>query len=263
MIKTTRRHPQTSRLLKRKERSLFFRLLAQPLIALTAALAAASGHAQGTEYKLELVVFHRTVQSVQTVQHYSPAIPALIPAQFNSLGIDSDAQPDAAAAQSFSTTAPQRLANAINRLQNKEGYRLLYAAAWRQSLQSPRNAIPLRVRGQERAPGVYELDGTITISQDRFLHAQVDLGFSELSLLPGIPTSATSADSLFMADDSLVAEAAQHSVQTLLEQEPATEWQATASYRTNTRSSLESGEINYLDHPYLGVLLYVEPIEAN
>src|SRR5690606_23984361 len=132
--------------------------------------------------------------------------------------------------------------------------------------QSPRIAIPLRVRGQERAPGVYELDGTITLSQERLLHAQVDLGFRELSLLQGIPaptTTADSPDSLFLAGNSLVAEAAQHSVQTLLEQEPATEWQATASYRINTRSSLESGEITYLDHPYLGVLLYVEPIQAN
>lgn len=241
------------------------RRLAHPLIGLTMAFMAASGYAQSNEYRLELVVFHRGQQAVQTVQHYSPASPVALPTRFNSLGAPSESEPEVTPGQNFATSQPQRLANAINRLQAKDGYRVLYAAAWHQPLVSARNTIPLRVRGLERAPEVYELDGTISISLDRFLQAQVDLGFSELNLLPGIPAapSADTLDPLFMAEDSLVAEAAQHTVQTLLGEEPASEWQATASYRITTRSSLESGEVNYLDHPYLGILLYVEPVKTN
>jgi len=242
------------------------------IIPLPALLAAAAGSAQGAEHRLEMVVFQRSLQTAQTVVQYSPAALALIPARFNSLGVLTEPETEALPVQTFSTAPLQKLSHAASRLQNQDGYRILYQAAWRQPLTNSPNAIPLRVRGLERAPGVYELDGVLTISRDRFLHADIDLGFSELSLMPGLQATALSdaAEYSIQATDSEIANAAQKSAHRLLEsealelhQEGSGQWQATSSYRITTRSKLESGEINYLDHPYLGVLLYVEPVNEN
>lgn len=239
-----------------------YRRLRQTIAALATMLAAAISQAQETHY-LEMVVFHRPPQAAQTVQAYTPAPPVVIPAQFTSLGGEADVQSDQGEVGRIPTGSLQRLEKAVAQLEKRDGYRLLYSTSWRQQLSPEQNkAFPLRVRGLERAPGVYELDGTITLRQDRFLQAQIDLGFTELAVIPNLPvTDYSAAEDLFQSPDSAVAEAAQETVRKLMAQDGLSEWEVTSSYRLKVNTSLESGEINYLDHPFLGVLLYVEPIK--
>jgi hypothetical protein len=94
------------------------------------------------------------------------------------------------------------------------------------------------------APPPHTLDGTFTLWQGRFLHADVDLGYRRTYVPP--PPAATVPPA---------ADAAQAATP------PASPEPVTLYVRMTESRRLRSDELHYLDHPLFGVLMTVSPYE--
>ena len=117
------------------------------------------------------------------------------------------------------------------RLEKSGQYRILYHAAWRQPVAPPDEAHPVRLtNGISLAQASLEapaMDGSLKLSKERFL--QLDL-----ELLYHYPVSMSSEEPV--ASDGLLLQ---------------------------TRRKLRPNDLNYLDHPVIGVLAQITPMEGD
>ena len=115
------------------------------------------------------------------------------------------------------------------RLEKSGQYRILHHAAWQQPVSSPDEALPVRLtNGKTLAQASSEapaLDGSVRLSREQFL--QLDL-----ELLYHYPASAPDGDPA--ASDGLLLQ---------------------------LNRKLRPGDLNYLDHPVIGILAQVTPVE--
>lgn len=143
------------------------------------------------------------------------------------------------------------LGTAARRIDRSAGREVLAHLAWRQPFEAEAPAFPVLVVGGDGATGTPELVGTVGVALRRYLHAEVDLYRAEP--LPAdvagdraVPGPRDPAETLLL-DAERDAQA---------EPPPGTGW---VHVRQTRR--MRSGELHYLDHPRLGVLLRIEPWE--
>ncbi len=119
------------------------------------------------------------------------------------------------------------------RLEKSEQYRILHHAAWQQPASHPDETYPVRLTNgkefSEASPDAPALDGSLRLSKEQFL--QIDL-----NLLYHYPTAASDADGESAGSDGLLLQVSR---------------------------KLRLGDLNYMDHPLLGVLAQVTPVEED
>lgn len=161
---------------------------------------------------------------------------------------------------------PFGLRDVVTRLEQSPLYDVIASFAWEQPGLAPESAIPVRIQAgpllgrkvpeetpaftpwqitpvmspmPERPPveaevpkPLYEVDGTVTVSLGRFLHVQTDLLYRRATQdrLPG--------DHVWTLEGGQFAE----------------------SY-VSERRRMRSREVHYLDHPMLGVIVEITPLE--
>lgn len=117
------------------------------------------------------------------------------------------------------------------RLEKSGQYQILHHAAWQQPVSSPDEAHPVRLTNgrnlAQASPSAPAMDGSLRLSKEQFL--QLDL-----ELLYHYPTPTPGEDSA--ASDGLLLQ---------------------------VNRKLRSGDLNYLDHPTIGVLAQVTPVEED
>lgn len=137
-------------------------------------------------YDVELIVFKNKAPPAQNGELWplDPGTPELAQA--------TELSPPAAGAQAFQQLASpgQTLDSALARLSASRDYRPLLHLAWRQPVTAQADAPAVHVYGgEDRAEGIEtgaaaparELDGTVRVSRNRFLHVDVDLLLREES----------------------------------------------------------------------------------
>lgn len=67
----------------------------------------------------------------------------------------------------------------LDRMRRSRPYRPLYRGAWRQTMQATEQAPSILIRGGEKYGEHYQLEGSIKLSLDRYLHINTDLWLSE------------------------------------------------------------------------------------
>jgi hypothetical protein len=117
------------------------------------------------------------------------------------------------------------LTGANNRLNNRQDYRVISYHAWRQPLPADQKPLIFHVATGNNNGSNSELEGYIELSLKHYLHVDTELWWSE----------AGSNDS---GDDTL---------------------SPTAHLLENRR--MRSTETNYLDHPLIGVLIHIIPLD--
>ncbi len=118
------------------------------------------------------------------------------------------------------------LAAEADSLRRKSGYEVLWHSAWRQPGLSRSKALPIYLKSaQQTLNGAPLLEGTVTISLSRYLHADFDL------LLRGVL-----ADSQSSSTGDLI-------------QEPV--------IRMIDHRRMRSDELHYIDHPKIGALIRI------
>ncbi|MET3998893.1 CsiV family protein [Marinobacterium sp. MBR-109] len=122
-----------------------------------------------------------------------------------------------------------RLSADASRLTRSGDYSVLYHRGWLQPIGGRQQARSVRVKASTEG---YELDGSISIYRNRFLHAQPSLQLSSHGRSPqALP--ATDSDTLYRP----------------------------AAWLLQDARRMRSNEIHYIDHPQMGVLLIIRPVD--
>lgn len=179
-------------------------------------------------YKVEMLVFANE-SGVGIQDEYWPAQPpvdtgaALFPRPWNGYPLE---------ALEELPRNDLRLSRDASLLARSGRYRVLYHRGWLQSIGSAQRTPPVRIKASS---GDYELDGSISLSRQRFLHARPNLQLSRF----GQPMATGT-----VAEDSAPAD-----------------YRPTAWLLQDSRR-MRSNEIHYIDHPRLGILMIIRPVNS-
>lgn len=128
-----------------------------------------------------------------------------------------------------------RLSGDATRLARSGSHRVLYHGGWLQAIGGPSQARSVRIKASTDS---YELDGSISIYRNRYLHAQPNLQLSSHALVPQ-RVSAEQTDQTAMPS----------------------EYRPRAWMLQDARR-MRSDEIHYIDHPHMGILMVIRPVEG-
>ena len=195
-------------------------------------------------YQVELIVFARN--QVAPVEHWPSNIKLVYPENLISLTAD------AISSDEFSMLAPNaRLLNLQANTLSKGSYSLLYHQAWRQMIYGRKTNIA--ISGGKTFNGHQELEGSIALSVGQYLRVQTNLwltqfapvgtNFAQLNVtqtwpkLPLRPNTSTG------------------------EGEKSQDYLITRIVKLNQERSMRSNEVHYIDHPLLGIIVKIAPVE--
>ncbi|PCI49567.1 MAG: hypothetical protein COB51_04070 [Moraxellaceae bacterium] len=229
-------------------------------------------------YRIELLLFLTEFSHLPSEEQWKVKIDAPYPAQLYSL----TENPNPQIYNAFAEIEPhllhfQRYANKLNK---KFNTRVVYHKAWVQPLHPKKASTPLFIQAGDLFGKEYELEGTVILSVERYLHIDTDLRFSAFSedqpliqewwldsSSPPTLDQASYYDPINGVGLPLIAQA---------EFTPFTEvflgiedvYQAEDKQFMRTRQvqlkqsrRMKSKELHYLDHPHIGLLVKIIPHE--
>ena len=165
-----------------------------------------------------------------------------------------------------------QLSAASKKILHSPDFRLLFHEAWRQPLSDRANSEQIIILGGELFDQHHELEGTINISVERYLHINTNLWYSTFTSnaggvdnpwpqLPTVPVSlATAQDTnLEPLDGSPSGKTYSFDNQFQADNGNLYSVERTVTLRQHRR--MRSNELHYIDHPLLGMLVKVTPYE--
>ena len=140
---------------------------------------------------------------------------------------------------------------AANRMRRSGDYAVMHHGRWLQAVPPRDSAAPLLIQvGAQSTDATFELEGSVSVTLGRFLHfaAQVWLrqAPADTHAAPNLAREAETAgkaDSLRVDVDGSTMDAAGYVM-------------------LSESRRMRRGELHYLDHPWLGILVRIEPVEA-
>jgi len=152
-------------------------------------------------------------------------------------------------------------------LKRSKDYRLLFHEAWRMRLVSEANSLPLLIEGGNYYDGMPELQGKLKLSVSRYLHLETDLYLNTFEPLPDAAKG--SVEEILQSERSnplarklnnlpVIAEALEPD--TLRDGSSLIEgrYQVKDSAGMHQRRRMRSGDLHFIDSPYLGLLIKIE-----
>lgn len=252
------------------------------LLALCAAGAEAASYA-GTQFEIELLVFSRENGMNQSRESW-PAAPHL---EYSDRWVDFDTPSSTDAALPALQPVANQLENKASALRRDPGYRVLFHKTWRQVLQEGRYAPQVLIKGGTPLQDHHALEGGITLSVSRYLHLSTNLWLSELDAAAGNALSANTAPGIQVPMQPKTALRMQENEEPMTlssnigssnsgysttsdravffgdgEQSGPTPFFASRVAVLQEERRLRSGELHYIDHPKLGVLIEVRTVNA-
>ncbi|MDI3326074.1 CsiV family protein [Pontibacterium granulatum] len=156
------------------------------------------------------------------------------------------------------------------RIARYHSYRVLYHAGWLQPIGEKSNARPIHIRaGQMLDNGMYELEGYITLDRGRYLHFRPDLYHSrklsqtESEMLRSFLNAGEKPATEGAVNTQAAEIAAEQSVAPL--SPISTSFLEVPEFLTvNMRQGrrMRSEEVHYLDHPLMGILVLMLPVDT-
>ena len=192
-------------------------------------------------YQVELIVFARNQAAPE--EHWPTDIKLTYPENLLSL------KSEASAYEEFSfLAANERLLNPHAATVSKGGYSLLYHQAWRQMIYGRKTNIA--ISGGKAFDDHQELEGSISLSVGQFLRIQTNLWLTQFALagsnvtetwpkLPPLPNTLNT------------------------EGEKSHNYLIKRIVKLNQERNMRSNEIHYIDHPLLGIIVKIVPVETS
>jgi len=233
------------------------KLANQLLLAATMAVVA-SGEAlaqtSDNAYRAEIVLLERIVAPENIEEQMANRLLEPLPEAPRQLMVV-DAGGNAGSSLRLVPKHEMTLSRAADRLVNSGRYRVLMTAGWYQSFPPNYEGRPMQVAVGDwlAAAGMREVEGTITIDRQRYLHVKVELNhWQAVADAPAAqpaaqPTQASSGQPATIAD---MAEGG----------EPQPDIELLTWIRETRR--MRSEEIHFLDSPTIGVLVFFRKIEG-
>lgn len=209
---------------------------------LALALLPAAGWAEDL-YRVEILIFTQPAESTGQLRHFESipdleldqavdfrqyfCLPARSGAEFIRRFLSEEEVAECLSGYLRLNELRQPMVGERIRLEKSGQYRILLHAAWQQPASHPDEAHPVRLTNgkafSEASPNVPALDGSLRLSREQFL--QIDLN--------------------------------------LLYHYPAAESAGSDGLLLRVSRKLRPGDLNYMDHPLLGVLAQVTPVEED
>ncbi|MDX1756628.1 MAG: CsiV family protein [Marinobacter sp.] len=238
----------------------------RPLLAVLAvlllapqALAQSSSSTQASNaYRAEIVLLERLVSPEQVTERMAgrhPSVTEDLPAKL----LVRDSAGNSLSTLNLVSPNEMRLGTAANRLVNSGRFRVLMTAGWYQSFPPNYEGETMQVAlGDWLAEaGHREIEGTITIDRQRFLHVNVALNHWQPARQPNTTSAADNAGET-PTDGSVAAMARGGEISGEAARQPAAEL---LTWIRETRR-MRSEEIHFLDSPTIGVLVFFRKIEG-
>jgi len=222
-------------------KNIFMRSASLILAAVMGLLLHGPAHAQQTQpesvqlYDVELILFAREAPDAGSTEAWpeEPGMPDYqhaIPIQEQDATTSATMKKNAGTAQQpvFQLLPKEAylLTAEARRINRKRGLHTLLHIAWRQPGLAPNKAIPVYLRSAETTEtNIPRLEGTVTISRQRYLHVKLDLLLNKSRFN-------SESDTPYLAE--------------------------TVSYRFQGRRKMRSGKLHYIDHPLAGALIKIE-----
>jgi len=147
------------------------------------------------------------------------------------------------------------LMSAAQRIKASPDLRLLSHAAWRQPVLDRKQAQAILIRTGEKFDTEFELEGTLTISLGRYLHAKTDLFFSKFEPME----SGQQLDWTIFDEEQLDFEESKWNPELNAPAAGKTQFVRTATANLSQSRRMRSNELHYIDHPLFGMLVQISP----
>jgi len=127
-------------------------------------------------------------------------------------------------------------------LRRSSRYDMHLHSAWIQPIDS--EGTPILLQTGQHYDDLFEIDGTVTISRNRYLHVDTDLWYTEFTQSSGVGIGPKVDAEISQNYPDLVAHARQRGTHVPVQ-----------SYRMQQSRRMRSGEMHYLDHPFFGLIV--------
>lgn len=164
------------------------------------------------------------------------------------------------------------LTTQVKKIIQQHDYRSLFHQAWRQQIGDRENAKNIIITGGQQFDSHYELEGSIKLSVERYLHIDTDLWLNQFvsntgkeqhlwSPLPPLPKSIDDG----MADEAITTNNSFSFNQPTLffsgrnSQLKSEQYTVDQTIVLQQHRRMRSNELHYIDHPLMGLLIKVTP----
>jgi hypothetical protein len=227
-------------------------------LVLLVAITSISTHAQneGRRYTVEVLVFKRTASSAYNQEFWRSDSKLSYPNNYQYLSTSSDTTDKDFA---FLPQDTHQLGGYNYTLRRDENYKVLFHQAWKQTMVAKEDAPAIVVQGGQTIANGKEMQGYIRLHIARYLHLNTnlwlnagnqssDVGLRQTQLFPPLPGRGTtnSRDSFSVLGHNL----------------NSTRLSSSKLVTFREQRRMRSGELHYIDHPLLGLLILVTPIES-
>ncbi len=143
-------------------------------------------------------------------------------------------------------------------LKKSSRYRVLYAAAWRQPFYKKEGVLPIFIQGGRKYGDFYELEGVVKLHVARYLHIEAHLIMGVFDLIPagqegGYYTDAAAVIDPFASEQ----QGGQEQQYKGRSAQSRSAYIPIELYELKQSRRMRSGELHYLDHPRLAVLVQI------
>jgi hypothetical protein len=215
-------------------------------------MTAAAQHA-GRWYQVELLIFKRNTPPTDTIpasqrEEWPTDISLAYPEEYRFI---EDPLP----------SSEHQLGGYSYALTRNEQFEVLFHQAWDQQMWEESRSTPFIIRAGQRNDDHWELEGSINIHIGRFLHLTTDLWLSEF--IYGDVSSSFSENAwpilpiLGSDDTALIDTPGNNFIAPFLADKP----QVSRAVKFTERRSMRSKETHYMDHPEMGIIVRMLPIE--
>lgn len=199
-------------------------------------------------YQVNIVVFENR-QGVAAGEILSQPEGVRFEAPANAVDLDTlDENGDAEGFQR-TTIIDQEFNGVVASLQRSPSYKVLLAKSWRQPGLARNKALPVLIRGGDAFGQHHRLEGSVRLVLSRYLHLEADLWLGDF-VQTDTPTGERLESVVILADGTRVVE-------------PTPAWfEPIRLIRMQESRRMRSKELHYLDHPSLGVIAKVIPLQG-
>jgi len=141
-------------------------------------------------------------------------------------------------------------------------FRPLYHNTWRQSVSGPDHALPIIIQGGKQTGDYFELEGSITLSLKRYLHIHTDLWLMNYVRSGGYVDGQVSSPTEIPTHRQNSLNSGQKRSSGILNRGQSTNvYEISRIAELKQTRKMRSGELHYLDHPLMGVVVRLTPFE--
>lgn len=151
----------------------------------------------------------------------------------------------------------QHLGFAARRIKNSADLRFLKHLSWRQPLPRGGNPQAVLIQAGQQFNDEFELEGTVTIRRNRYLHIGTELFFSRFEQIK----ARQELDWTVFSGDNLEFGQREWNPSFNESDESAPQYVRASTARMQQSRRMRSGELHFIDHPLFGILVQVTPFK--